>query len=100
MSQFDTPFAQAVASLGDTPESVTEALKAKGIRGYRRMASSCPIAKYLNACGFKIVTVATHAQNYKGQMDEHADETVSLPQGVKEWICNFDDGKYPEFYQE
>lgn len=99
MSQYDTPFAKAVASLGETPESVTEALRAKGIKGYRRLASSCPIAKYLNACGFKIVTVATHAQNYKGQEDQSPDEAVSLSQGVRDWITGFDDGKYPEFYQ-
>lgn len=100
MSQFDTPFAKAVASLGETPESVMEALRSKGIKGYRRLAASCPIAKYLNACGFKIVTVASHAHNYKGQKDEYADEMVSLPQGVRDWIIGFDDGKYPEFYSE
>lgn len=98
MSKYDTPFAKAVASLGETPESVTEALRAKGIQGYRRMAASCPIAKYLNACGFPLVTVASHAQKYAGQEDERADETVSLPKGVKDWIIEFDDGKHPEFY--
>jgi len=95
-----TPFEQAVASLGDTPESVTEALRAKGIKGYRRLASSCPIAKYLNACGFKIVTVATHAHNYRHPMDEYAEQAISLNKGVREWIIGFDDGKYPEFYQD
>lgn len=99
MSQYDTPFAKAVASLGETPESVTEALRAKGIKGYRRMASSCPIAKYLNACGFKIVTVAAHAHTYRNQEDHYAEEMISLPKGVTDWIIGFDDGKYPEFYQ-
>jgi hypothetical protein len=99
MSQFDTPFAQAVAALGETPESVTEALRAKGIKGYRRMAGSCPIANYLKACGFPKVSVATDAKRYMAD-SEDSDESVSFPKGVRDWISSFDDGKYPEFYVE
>ena len=95
-----TPFEKAVASLGKTPEEVSIALQGKGIKGYRRMASCCPVAKYLQSCGFPTVTVATHAHRYQHPKDENADEMISLPQGVREWITNFDDGKYPEFYLE
>lgn len=94
-----TPFEQAVASLGTTPEEVSIALQSKGIKGYRRMASCCPVAKYLNACGFPSVTVANHAQKYENGVDM-ADETISLSQGVKDWIGNFDAGAYPQFYLE
>ena len=99
MSKFDTPFAQAIAALGDTPEKVTEALKAKGVRGYRQSASSCPIAKYLNACGFPVVTVCTSAKRYRDKAED-SEESITLPNGVKNWIIAFDEGKYPEFYLE
>lgn len=100
MSQFDTPFAKAVASLGETPKQVSEALQARGIKGYRQIASRCPIAHYLNACGFPHVTVATYAHRYSTSKAENAEEMVSLPKVVKDWIYDFDNGKYPEFYQE
>ena len=100
MSMFDTPFAQAIDSLGTTPESVTEALRAKGIKGYRQMASSCPVARYLVACGFPSVTVATSAKRYRTGHTDNSEESVSLNRGVQQWIRNFDDGMYPEFYLE
>lgn len=100
MSQFDTPFAQAVKSLGETPESVTEALRAKGIKGYRCRASCCPVANYLKACGFPEVSIGSRALRFSGPTASDSDEQVSLPSGVRDWISQFDDGGYPEFYQE
>lgn len=94
-------FLEAIKSLGQTPEEVTLALREKGIKGYRQMASSCPIARYLNACGFPRVTVASSAKRYQNEFveKEHdAEESVSLPKGVQDWITRFDDGQYPEFY--
>jgi hypothetical protein len=70
------------------------------IKGYRMRAGSCPIARYLNACGFPIVTVCTSAKRYQdGSKDSEAEESVYLPQGVHEWIMKFDNGHYPEFRQ-
>ena len=100
MSPFDTPFAQAIAALGKTPETITKRLRAKGIKGYRRVASACPIANYLKACGFPNVTVATSAGRYTTDRQHDSDESIALPEGVKKWITDFDDGKYPEFYLE
>jgi hypothetical protein len=93
-----TPFEQAVAALGETPESVREILRAKGIKGYKQRATYCPIANYLVSCGFKRVGVASQANRYPDDQ-EHADplETVLLPQGVKRWINQFDDGQESEF---
>src|SRR5512135_1878764 len=99
MSQFDTPFAQAIDALGQTPESVTAKMREMGIKGYRRMAGSCPVARYLWACGFPRVTVSSSARRYRDSRDD-SEESVSLNVGVKQWICDFDDGKYPEFYLE
>lgn len=95
---FDTPFAQAVKSLGETPESVTEALRSKGIKGYRRQCSRCPVANYLKACGFTDVTVSAYANRYSKSDD--SDEAIKLPQGVQNWIAQFDAGQHQEFWQE
>lgn len=92
-------FEQAVKSLGETPEEVLLALREKGVKGYRRMAGSCPVAKYLNACGFPNVTVCTSAKCYRdGSKEADSEQSIYLPSGVQKWICDFDDGKYPEFY--
>ena len=98
MSQFDTPFVKAVKSLGETGESVMAALREKGVKGYRSQCSRCPVANYLKACGFTDVTVAGHANRYNRSDD--SDESILLPLGVRDWIAQFDQGKYPEFYQE
>lgn len=92
-------FLEAVKSLGETPEEVTQALREKGIKGYRQIASSCPIARYLNACGFPSVTVCTSAKRYRdGSKESDAEESVYLSAGVRQWVSDFDFGKYPEFY--
>ena len=91
-------FLEAIKSLGETPEEVTQALREKGIKGYRCMAGSCPVANYLKACGFSSVTVSCYASMYVNSDKENADERHYLPAGVRQWITNFDDGKYPEFY--
>lgn len=89
-------FIEAINTLGDSPESVSAKLQEMNIKGYKRQAGFCPIAKYLNACGFPDVTVSSLAMRY-GKDRHVADEVVPLPLGVQAWIRNFDDDKYPEF---
>ena len=89
---------EAMQALGETPESVTAKLRELGVKGYRRIAHSCPLAKYLHTCGFKDVTIGTTANVYKG--GHESDESYILPDGVKVWVQNFDDGLYPEFWLE
>ena len=92
---------QAMQALGDTPESVTAKLREKGIKGYRRIAHSCPLAKYLKQeCGVENVTIGTTANVFSGPTAHTSDESYMLPDGVKVWVQNFDDGMYPEFYLE
>lgn len=91
-------FLEAVDSLGVTSEEVLIALRAKGIKGYRQSASQCPIAKYLNACGFPKVTVCTSAKYYGERSQDWSEQSISLPPGVVKWTIDFDNGKYPEFY--
>ena len=88
-------FEEAIAALGTTPEQVTDKLREMGIKGYRRMAGSCPIAKYLNACGFPMVTVCNSARRYDHFWS--ASETILLPAAIKNWILDFDNDHYPEF---
>ena len=100
MANFQTPFEQAIRAWGDTPEQVTEVLRSKGIKGYRMSAGRCPIANYLKSCGFPQVTVATSAKRYRDVSPEsQSEESISLPPGVRSWVMDFDDGKYPEFHQ-
>lgn len=90
-------FEEAIAALGTTPEQVTDKLREMGIKGYRQMAGSCPIAKYLNACGFHLVTVCNSARRYDHSRQCHASETILLPPAIKNWILDFDNDHYPEF---
>jgi len=89
---------EAMKALGTTTESVTAKLREKGIKGYRRLAHSCPLAKYLKQeCQVQDVTVGTTANIYQGE-SQTPDESYMLPDGVKVWVQNFDDGMYPEFW--
>lgn len=90
-------FSEAVASLGTTPEEVTAVLRAKGIKGNSCVASSCPVAKYLESCGFASVTVCKEACRYTSRSENEPVERLLLPEGVQQWIRKFDDGQYPEF---
>lgn len=91
---------EAMQALGTTPESVTAKLREKGIKGYRRIAHSCPLANYLKQeCGVKDVTIGTTANIYQGE-SQTSDESYILPDGVKVWVQSFDDGEYPEFYPD
>lgn len=91
-------FQEAIQALGTMPEQVTNKLREMGIKGYRSSAGRCPVANYLKACGFPEVTVACHAKRYPNEdVRERAAEVVALPDGVKQWIRDFDDGKLSEF---
>lgn len=92
-------FQEAVQSLGTTPEQVEAKLRASHIRGSRRSAGYCPIARYLKSCGFTDVTVSDKVRLYNSTSGKApAIEVVSLPEGVKQWIMDFDAGKHNEFW--
>lgn len=91
---------EAIKALGTTQDEVTAKLKESGIKGYRRMASSCPIAKYLNGCGFPFVTVGGYVNVYASNSSQDAEYTYHLPHAVRMWALDFDAGYYPEFYLE
>jgi hypothetical protein len=91
-------FEEAIKGLGETPEQVTAKLRELGIKGYRQSATLCPIAKYLNTCGFPHVSVCSAAKWYKSSnVSASAEETIYLPHDVQRWIRQFDDGEHAEF---
>jgi hypothetical protein len=90
-------FEEAIISLGTEPEQVTAKLREKSIKGYRRMASNCPISNYLKSCGFSMVYVSNIAG---AQLDSGEEVQVLLPPGIRQWVRDFDDGCYSEFRLE
>lgn len=90
-------FAEAIRSLGNTPEEVTKLFREKGIKGYRSSAGGCPVAMYLKSCGFRSVTVSNVAKRYESERVGEASETVDLPEGVRQWILDFDGKRNEEF---
>jgi hypothetical protein len=79
--------------LGETPEQVAEALKAKGFKGKRKRAHCCPIYQYLTSHGLDVGVspseIALYDTTTKG-----CDITAPLP--IKQFIYDFDLGKYPD----
>ena len=90
-------FIEAINALGSSPESIATKLREMGIKGYKCSAGNCPVAKYLNACGFPEVTVSYRVSRYPNHATHTPEETVYLQEGVQEWIRRFDDGQFPEF---
>jgi hypothetical protein len=111
-----TPFQQAICSLGETAESVSNNLRLNGIKGNRHSLCGCPISTYLHAKGFQgtRVNIFLDLDGLVGcaiwkddpyMWDKYILEgicpnVVYLPAHVSQWIRDFDDGKYPEFIQE
>lgn len=81
----------ALARLGSSPEEIAESLNTKGISGYRRKPTNCPIANYLKQ-EFPNVGLI-----YVGGV-VCFDETkkIPTPTEVREFINGFDKGFYPK----
>jgi hypothetical protein len=91
-------FLEAVQSLGQTQESIMQVLREKGIKGTSCRPGSCPIARYLNSCGFPSVSVGhTSAYYYHYDGNTRVGELVDFPPEVGKWIFIFDHGGYSEF---
>lgn len=80
---------QALASLGESAETVAQELRRKKITGLRCSSYECPIAVFLEretGCRFSAGTLNA----YSGR------STVDLPGAVSDFIVKFDMGCYPE----
>jgi hypothetical protein len=86
---------QAIASLGDTVDGVSDTLRRAGIKGERNGGMTCPIAKYLHSLYPVFLKVcAPCVLVYGPQLG-----TFEFPNHVQAWIRRFDAGKYPEFVE-
>jgi hypothetical protein len=80
---------QALAALGGTSRQIAFTLLHKGIRGERESMTCCPIANYLQHCGFSNVAV--------GLTDvDVMSNTEYLPMPVRDFIFDFDRFGYPD----
>lgn len=84
-----------LASLGDTPEDVAEALTAKGIKGVPTVAGKCPVARYLEDLNGEPFTVFFNA-NWELEKHTREDNRVEVPAAVFNFIGEFDSGIYPD----
>jgi len=78
--------------LGETPEQVAEALKAKGFKGRPKQAHCCPIYHYLTSHGLDVGVTP-------GQISLYApndDCDITAPLSIKQFVYDFDAGKYPD----
>ena len=87
-------FSKAIRSLGTTAQTVTVALRAKGIKGIPNNPCACPIARYLKTFGFSTVSVTG---SYVSFYNDREGTTIKLPKTLRDWVYDFDMNNYPEF---
>ena len=83
--------------IGDSPSTVAVYLAGQGVRGYRSSASGCPIANLLRSvfpldADYSFLVIPWGVGVYH---DCRAVVTVSLPQAVRTFVQEFDQGAYP-----
>ena len=85
---------QLLIDLGSSSRKVAATLKAEGIKGKRKSATSCPISMYLKKHGAGIVSTSIVAVALIS--DEEAQcKSIDLPTAVKKFVVSFDQGRYP-----
>lgn len=85
---------EAIKTLGDTEEKISQTLREKGIKGTRGELDSCPVAIYLTEKLGKKIRVGA----YSAWAEDNPNESnVDLPEWVSEWVKYFDREEYPEF---
>lgn len=87
---------EALKRLGDSEAAVAKALLEGCYLGRREDACRCPIARYLEACGFEdpCVDQTSIAVVTPNGLDAVDDE--SFPLAVRDFIGAFDDGHHPD----
>lgn len=94
-AEHEAAIGRLLAELGDTADKVADALRAKGIKGRKAKAASCPIANYVNASSdYEHATASDILVTADDPDDEYHSLRVTTPQPVRQFIGNFDDGVY------
>lgn len=82
-----------LARLGDTAAAVASSLHAAGATGSRGQAILCPLAMYIS----RVTGHDCQATSYFIHLaDQPGNDTVPLPDGVREFVVAFDNGYYSE----
>lgn len=88
---------EALKRLGESEDAVAKTLLEGCHLGAREDACRCPIARYLESCGFEepCVDQTSIAALTPNGLDAIDDEE-SFPLAVRDFIGNFDDGHHPD----
>lgn len=79
---------------GMKPDEIAEFLIIRGHRGRPCNADLCPIARYFKTINGSVLV--GHNKLYTVLEERPEFEKVDLPESVKLFIGEFDDGRYPE----
>lgn len=79
-----------LADLGTTAEQIAASLKEMGVTGDHR-SGSCPVANFLNRQGDDKTYSVGMAVIYPG-----AEVYISSPEPIRQFVWEFDGGKYPD----
>lgn len=80
-----------LAELGDTPDAIAESLRARGIKGDKRSATSCPLANYLRECGAEYPVVF----DWAWVTQDDGEQGVEVPAHAYQFARSFDADAYP-----
>jgi hypothetical protein len=95
MTDIRTQVNQALAVLGNEPDAVADALRAKGIKGAKGSDSDDPIARYLVAQlpGVALVEVYENRIEVTTETGQMADR-IGTPDAIALFVRRFDRGVY------
>lgn len=90
-----------IKKLGETPDEIAQALKRRGIKGYKGVFDSCPIANFVSKkVDVDNICVEGDILTFEERMDEY-EFHVRIPnrEPIRQFISNFDNGYY-DFLEE
>lgn len=87
---------ELLTALGSTSREVADTLQAKGVKGVPLMGTHCPIANYLKGAGIFVKSVTP----YCVWAGDTVVDILGFRRGqvISDFICDFDNGDYPELY--
>jgi hypothetical protein len=102
-ARLEMTLAEALDTMGSTPDEVAETLRGKGIRGSRGSSERCPVARYLAPIfdGYYVETYSTAVSMRLGDRLADVAAWVGMPVPVALFIDLFDnpDGPYTDLIE-
>jgi hypothetical protein len=82
-------------------DDIAKLLKEEGIQGARRVATRCPIARFLHEKTGTVYSVGLRTYRRCDDDDDgHLGESVQLPLSVAQFVTRFDAMRFPELEEE